>query len=300
MNLEDLRALVAVAETGSLAKAAVRLHITQPAVTRRIQRLEGELGTKLLDREQRPARLTRPGEDAYRHALRMLQAAQDLRASAAEPALTEPVRFGVSYGVADSVLGLAVEAAQRATPGVRLALSADRSTALTKRVAAGDLHGAVICWTGVPPADATLVVTDLGREGVVVVAPAAYAGPTRTSLAAIAGQRWVINPQGCGFRTQLDRALVATGRKLDLAVEVWGSEMQISLIARGAGFGLIPARILAASPHRDLVRVLEVLDFRPELAVLLVAQSSLGPAAPTVKALGAAIAHEMQDRRAAA
>ena len=50
MNLGDLRAFVAVAETGSVNRAAAKLNLTQPAVTRRVQSFEATIGVSLLDR----------------------------------------------------------------------------------------------------------------------------------------------------------------------------------------------------------------------------------------------------------
>lgn len=61
MNLDDLQAFVAAVETGSVGRAALRLNLTQPAVSRRIQRLEEALDTTLLDRDSKPAKPTPAG-----------------------------------------------------------------------------------------------------------------------------------------------------------------------------------------------------------------------------------------------
>ncbi len=58
MDLRNLRNMIAVLETGSLGKAAERLHISQPALTKSIQRLEQELGVRLFEREPRGMRPT--------------------------------------------------------------------------------------------------------------------------------------------------------------------------------------------------------------------------------------------------
>jgi DNA-binding transcriptional LysR family regulator len=296
MNLDDLRALVAVAETGSLAKAALRLHITQPAVTRRIQRLEADLGSSLLDRHTKPAGMTRTGRDVYRSAVKMLEAAHELRAGATGAHSAEPVRIGISYAVADTLLGLAVEEVKAVAPGTRLVLSTNRSAVLAKRVATRDLDAAVVCTAhGRSSIDGPFTARDLGREHVIVVAPASYAGPSRTSLEQIAGQSWVINPDGCGFRMQLERALASEGAKLDLAVETWGADLQLSLIARGVGFGLIPSRILATSPMRHFVRTLEVLDFHAAIGLQLIGADSFGAAKLAIDSLGDAITREMTE-----
>src|SRR5260370_36987038 len=61
MEFDDIRAFVAVAESRSVSRAARELHLTQPAVTRRVQRLETSLGVALCDRRRRPFVLTEAG-----------------------------------------------------------------------------------------------------------------------------------------------------------------------------------------------------------------------------------------------
>ena len=53
MNIQQLKALLAVIETGSLNKAAQQLHVSQPALTKSIQRLEAEVGVRLFSRNRK-------------------------------------------------------------------------------------------------------------------------------------------------------------------------------------------------------------------------------------------------------
>ena len=78
MNLGDLKAFVAVAETGSINRAAAKLNLTQPAVTRRIQSLEAAIGVALLDRSSKPPNLTEDGRRALAHGRRVLSALEEL------------------------------------------------------------------------------------------------------------------------------------------------------------------------------------------------------------------------------
>ncbi len=68
MNIVDLESFVAVVDCGSIVAAATRLHITQSAVSRRIQNLEESLGVSLLDRQTRPLQLTTAGKAMYENA----------------------------------------------------------------------------------------------------------------------------------------------------------------------------------------------------------------------------------------
>lgn len=80
MELRHLRYFVAVAEEKSFNKAAERLFISQPPLSRQIKQLEEEIGVILIDRDNRPLKLTEAGEFFYDHALQIIKKSDDLRA----------------------------------------------------------------------------------------------------------------------------------------------------------------------------------------------------------------------------
>lgn len=269
MNIEDVRAFVAAVDTGSVGKAALKLNLTQPAISRRIQRLEEDLGISLLDREQKPARPTRAGEAAYKRCLAVLRASEVLQQETRGAADLGPLRLGLSYALANSMLAPAVEALRAACPGIQLRVAAERSPALRKQLAEGLLDVAIVAALPDRPLEGPRAQR-LGTEKVVVVAPAALKIKSRR-IADLAGQSWIINPDGCGFRTQLDQAFTACGRVLNVTAEIWGTAPQLSLIARGAGVGLVPERLLANSPHRARLKMLPMDDFEAAVAIWLIA-----------------------------
>jgi len=81
MNIVDLESFVTVAESGSIVGAAARLHLTQSAITRRIQNLEEALGVELFDRQSRPIQLTAAGKATYEAAKPVLCSVNELKSA---------------------------------------------------------------------------------------------------------------------------------------------------------------------------------------------------------------------------
>lgn len=79
MEIAELKAFVAVAESGSFSQAALHLHLTQPAISKRISQLEHHLNCQLFDRIGRQVGLTEAGRDLLPRANRILLEMEDLR-----------------------------------------------------------------------------------------------------------------------------------------------------------------------------------------------------------------------------
>ena len=84
MNLRHLHAFATIVDVGGLAKAATRLHLSQPALSRQIQTLEADLGVALFDRIGRRVQLTSQGEDLLLRSRRLLAEAESLGERARE------------------------------------------------------------------------------------------------------------------------------------------------------------------------------------------------------------------------
>lgn len=265
MNLQDIEAFVAVAETGSVNRAAARLNLTQPATTRRIQNFEAAIGdAPLFNRAVKPAALTALGLHVLEHCRRVLAAVAELEAtttSASDPA--GDLKIGVAHGLGGLVLTTPLDALRRRFPRLRLQVSSDWTTGLIEGVRSGALDCAVGLLTDAHIVPAGTLRVALGSEQVVVVGPSSArrpdGGPWR--LHDLAGEGWVLNPAGCGCRAALLRAFDRLKLPIHVAAEVFGEELQLALIAHSGGLGLVPRRQFEHSPHRQTLQVLDMLDF---------------------------------------
>src|ERR1700685_2240300 len=135
MNLIDLEAFVSVVDHGSTVAAAARLHLTQSAVTRRIQNLEDALGTPLLDRQTRPMQSTRAGQETYEFAKPVLSSVNDLKEGilhgGAPPA---HFCFGVSRALGALAVGSPIKCLRVEFPMVQIQALVQWSVVLLERL----------------------------------------------------------------------------------------------------------------------------------------------------------------------
>ena len=263
MEVDDIRAFVAIADAGSVSAAARELFLTQPAMTRRLQRLEGALGVSLLDRRRRPFALTRAGQAALERCRGLLASLQELRTlgdQGRQPA--GELRLAVAHALTELALVGPIDELQRRFPQVAFRLGTGWSRDLLERVRTQAIDGAFLLLPQGESLPAGVSGVRVAEERLVVVAPRGLRIGT-VRAADLAGHGWVLNPEGCAARAALRRALAGAGRDLRVGVETYNYELQLALVARGRGLGLVPGRLLARSRSRKHVRVVRVhgLDF---------------------------------------
>lgn len=260
MDIDDVRTFVTVVDTGSVSRAAAELHLTQPAVTRRVQRFEEAVGVPLLDRRTRPFVVTDIGRATVERCRRLLSAVGELTAATGQNA--EPsgeARIGVAHALTEIALHHPVDELRRAFPAVTLRLRTGWSRELLARVKSGALDAAIVLLPNDERVPAGIAAEAVGTERLVAIAAARWR-PKARSLADLAETGWVLNPEGCAARAALQDALARARLPLRVNVEAYDYELQLALVARGRGLGLVPARLLARSRSRVKLRVLRLPD----------------------------------------
>jgi DNA-binding transcriptional LysR family regulator len=290
MNLQDIEAFVAVAETGSVNRAAVRLHLTQPATTRRIQNFEAAIGdAPLFNRAVKPAVLTSLGSHVLEHCRRVLIAVAELEVCTTQT--TDPagdLKAGVAHGLGEMVLTTPLDALRRMFPRIKLQVGSNWTTNLIEDVRNGALDCAVGLLTDAHNVPVGLARIHLGSEQVVIVA-ASKAQTKRNGkpwrLRDLAQESWFLNPPGCGCRAALVRSFDRLQLPICIAAEVFGEDLQLSLLAHSGGLGLVPRRQFEHSPHRHELNILDVVDFALPAIVTLIRNTAPGRFDPAIELL---------------
>ncbi|MBZ9811031.1 MULTISPECIES: LysR family transcriptional regulator [unclassified Mesorhizobium] len=277
MNIRDLEAFVAVVETGSISGASVRLNLTQPGVTRRIQNLEDSLGTALLDRQMKPLRPTSSGREAYEHGRRVLRSLADLKTSVSPQGdIHGEFRLGVMPYLSDAALSLPLDRLRQEFPRLTLRVTSGWSPRLVEQVARSELDAAALCLAdGLGPPDG-LVGQDLGTEEVLLVASPELGVPNPTALTDLARFPWVLNETGCGFRAFIRQRIEAAGLSFHIGVEALSADLRMSLVARGHGIGIVTPAAFAASSLGEEVEVIDCPEFKPRVRVWMLHRPPAG------------------------
>jgi DNA-binding transcriptional LysR family regulator len=299
MNIPDIEAFVALAETGSVNRAALRLNLTQPAVTRRIQSFEAAMdGAVLLDRRAKPPILTSEGRRMLESCRQVLKAIAELRLNASGGPLSGEFRLGVAHGLAEMVLAGPIDALRRRFPNIRPRVASHWTTSLIEQVRGGALDCAVGLVSGDHAVPSGVHSTAIGVEHVVVVAASDIKLPSAKGhfgLRNLAGSEWILSPKGCGYRDAVQRAYDLLNVPLRIVAEVFGHDLQLSLVSRGAGLGLVPRRQVDNSPYRRKLRILKLNDFDLQVTIAMLHSGSLGRLAPLVEYLQSQVSHGLQN-----
>ena len=277
MKIEDLEAFVAVVRAQSISGAAEALGLTQPAVTRRVQNLEQALGHALLDRNVKPPLPNATGRQVHDQCRTVLREIEALRALVAHDQRAAGVlRLGLTQGLGDLVLPQALAKLSRQWPALDVEVATGWGAQIANRLEHRELDGALVLLPSAHGRPRDVEGQSLGSLRLVVVGASGLQHKARPKLADVAALGWVLNPDGCGFRAGLQRALAALGLPLRVRLETFGRELQLQLVAEGQGLGLVPEPLLAASAWRKQLQVLPLSDFRPTVDLWLLHARGLG------------------------
>lgn len=293
MELRQLASFLAVVEEGQFARAAGRLFLSPPAVTGHIQRLERELGVRLLERS--PIGLTTAGERLVPHARAMLAAA-----NAASLALTDlrgddraPLRVGVMAPGSAELTPAIVRAFRRARPDTALSVEslsfAEHTTALTE-------HRVDVAFVRPPPVDERLVVDVLTTEPRVLIVPSA--GPLgdadEVRLDDVLDLQFVGLPDNAPrvFADYLYFAAARNGIPPRCAADRAGTIQDVlTCVSAGRGTGAA-LRSFARLYRWPGIRFVPVVDAPWEQSALATRRDDLRPEVRAFRRLAAALARE--------
>ncbi|WP_406404081.1 LysR family transcriptional regulator [Streptomyces sp. NBC_00879] len=287
-----LAALVAVAEAGSITRAAARLGYTAPALSQQLAKLEREAGAALLVRSHRGARLTAAGELLAARARRVLDEMDRARHELARLSGLSGgrLRVGTFTTVGVHLLPPVLSSFRRAHPDVELTVAEYEPPGGILAVAAGEVDLALTHTyepaEPAPPPAGVVLEPLLVEELVLVTAPghALAGGSGRLPVAGLAGQPLISSAPSHPPRKGVETALARAGATPAVLCESPGYALVCALVSAGIGVAVVPEMVAAMSATPLGVRQLDPADFRRTISVAHRGEES-GPAAESLRAL---------------
>ncbi|MFA1621440.1 LysR family transcriptional regulator [Rhizobium mongolense] len=241
-TLRQIQYFVAVAEQGSVTRAAQNLSISQSSVTEALKELETDLSVELFERHPRGLTITHNGHQFLRHATKILASVSDARASfsSLQSALSGTLNIGVTSLVAGYVLSDLLARYRRACPGVEVSAIEDNGGYLEHLLVGGELDVAV------------MVISNL-RDRMALQAEILETSPYRLwlpmghplvsadiiSVADIAREPLIMLTVD-EIEENTGKLLSALGARPHVAFRTRSVEAVRSLVATGAGVALLP------------------------------------------------------------
>ncbi|WHO74140.1 LysR family transcriptional regulator [Rhizobium sp. BT03] len=241
-TLRQVQYFVAVAEQGSVTRAAQNLSISQSSVTEALKELETDLGVALFERHPRGLTITHNGHQFLRHATKILASVSDARTSFSgqQSALSGTLNIGVTSLVAGYVLSDLLARYRRACPGIEVSAIEDNGGYLEHLLVGGELDVAV------------MVISNL-RDRMALQAEILETSPYRLwlpmghplvsadiiSVADIAREPLIMLTVD-EIEENTGKLLSALGARPHVAFRTRSVEAVRSLVATGAGVALLP------------------------------------------------------------
>ena len=243
MDLSQLKCFVTIADTQSFTKAAKLLHLSQPALSYQLQRLETQLGTRLLDRGSRKVTCTPNGELFLPLAQAVLfradEAVRVLREHMGVEAGT--VRLGANDSVITYFLPGILASFQRHFPRVLVQLHEGGETQLEHSVLEGTLDFAIVTAPGSP---AALDTTPLFAEELLLTMPPTHRYATRSTVALreLASEQFVFPTQAQASNTvsQEVEACHGAGFEPKVSYQTGSLESVKGFVRQGLGIAILP------------------------------------------------------------
>ena len=273
MELRHLRYFVAVAEEENVSRAALKLHVSQPGLSRQVHDLEDEIGFQLFERSPKSVKLTEAGKVFLTEARAVLQHADDAvkKARATAGGTSGEINVGYAPSLTIQILPQALRTFQEKFPNVRVALHDLSTEEMLSQIGENKLQVAL---TVRPSAKLLrgLKFEELARYAMCVAVapkhPLAKSKPvsleqiSRESLLAYSRKDY---PE---YHAMLEKLFAPVGRKPRIIGEHDGVSSIVAAVEAGRGFALVPSCVAGmVGPRLKLIPLKPALPAVPVVAI---------------------------------
>lgn len=242
MEIRQLRAFVAIAETGTFTAGALRVHVTQAAISMQIRQLESEIGARVFVRAPRHVILTEAGEQLLRRARHILREHDAAIDEIAELAGAERGRLRIgsaSAMVLTEPLPAILKELRKQHPAAEISVVSGTSEVLVDQILAGEVDIAFVSL----PVDVRGIKTErLSDDQLVAIASPRHRLAKQRTISAytLAGERLILGERGGNTRRLIDQFFAQAGTTLRVAMELSRQQAIKRMVEEDMGVGIVP------------------------------------------------------------
>ena len=242
MEIRQLRAFVAIAETGTFTAGAARVHVTQAAISMQIRQLESEIGARVFVRAPRHVILTEAGEQLLRRARHILREHDAALDEIAELAGAERGRLRIgsaSAMVLTEQLPAILKDLRKQHPAAEISVVSGTSEVLVDQILAGEVDIAFVSL----PVDVRGIKTErLSEDQLVAIASPRHRLAKQKTVSAytLAGERLILGERGGNTRRLIDQFFAQAGVTIRVAMELSRQQAIRRMVEEDMGVGIVP------------------------------------------------------------
>ena len=242
MEIRQLRAFVAIAESGTFTAGALRVHVTQAAISMQIRQLETEIGAKVFVRAPRHVILTEAGEQLLRRARHILREHDAALDEIAELAGAERGRLRIgsaSAMVLTEQLPMILKELRKQHPAAEIAVTSGTSEVLVDQILAGEVD---VAFVSLPVDERGIKTERLSEDQLVAIASPRHKLAKQRTISAytLAGERLILGERGGNTRRLIDQFFAQAGVTLRVAMELSRQQAIKRMVEEDMGVGIVP------------------------------------------------------------
>ena len=242
MEIRQLRAFVAIAESGTFTAGALRVHVTQAAISMQIRQLETEIGAKVFVRAPRHVILTEAGEQLLRRARHILREHDAALDEIAELAGAERGRLRIgsaSAMVLTEQLPIILKELRKQHPAAEIAVTSGTSEVLVDQILAGEVD---VAFVSLPVDERGIKTERLSEDQLVAIASPRHKLAKQRTISAytLAGERLILGERGGNTRRLIDQFFAQAGVALRVAMELSRQQAIKRMVEEDMGVGIVP------------------------------------------------------------
>ncbi len=256
MTIRHLRILIAVADCGTMRKAAEQLYVSQPSVSQAIREMEEAYHVRLFERLAKRIYITESGTAMLSYARHIVSAFDHMEETMHRTGSEPKIRIGGSVTVGTVLLEQWVTALEAQIPDIDVRVTVDNTTAIEDKICKSELDLAVV--EGVVQSDEIVSRLICKDEIVMVVSKThPYAGK-RITMQMLHGQPLISREQGSADRNQFERLMAENQIRMEKKWCCTNTEAIKRAVIAGKGIAILSKRLVEREVRQGALQILSI------------------------------------------